>query len=449
MHLDFMLYSLLTGVVLLCMVPHHMLSVIRTSAIALTLWALCASIQLWWYMDMSGHGMQMLVVFPRMHVQFGLDVLGLSLVVLTTALFPICMLLLRTGAGVLTFLLLEVLLLGALVVLDMLGFYMLFESTLMLLFLHIGRYAYGSLEAAYKIVMYTMVGSLVWLFSLQNMFGWTSCLGVAADSSLDSAAGSGISGWGLLIVFAVKMPLMPVHLWLPEAHVAAPTAGSVLLAGVLLKIGGLGFLRWMIPLVPGFSRSVLPLIACAAAITFVVCTLSTIRQIDLKKIVAYSSISHMSLVVLTALCISDMSAAAATAMMISHGIVSPALFMLVGMLYERTHTKLLLNMRGIGNSMPILSSAIFLANIANLGFPPFPNFMAEMLCLVCLYNVHELCAFVFCAGQVLGAVYGFWAYNRLVHGVQSQATALDICRGEVLSLVPIIFGVLWLSVAVN
>lgn len=333
--------------------------------------------------------------------------------------------------------------------LDMLGFYVCFEATLMLLFLHVGRYAYGSLEAAYKIVMYTMAGSLVWLAVWQSWCGWTSLLGVGMGNLTEG--GNSVSagaGWGLLFVFAIKMPLMPVHLWLPEAHVAAPTAGSILLAGVLLKIGGLGFVRWMLPCVPGFSRAVFPLVACLGVVTLVLSSLSTLRQVDLKKIVAYSSIAHMSLVALTALCQGESSAMAATSMMVAHGVVSPALFLLVGFLYDRVHTKLIVYQRGLGSAMPLFSTVLLLANLANLSFPLFPNFIAEMLCVMCVFAIHELCAYVFCGCQVLGAAYAFWAFNRVVHGVKyhSQTAVLDLSRGEWMLFLPLGIGVLWLGV---
>jgi proton-translocating NADH-quinone oxidoreductase chain M len=384
----------------------------------------------------------MLVIFGRSHLAFGIDGVALSLMLLTTTLFPICMMLLRSVAGFMTFLLLEILVLAALCVLDLLGFYILFEASLILLFLLIGRAPYGSLEAAYKIVLYTMVGSLVLLptlFMIYSECGTTNVLYMTCASNHQT-----VLGWGLLAVLAVKIPLMPVHLWLPEAHVAAPTAGSVLLAGVLLKLGGIGFLRFMLPVVPEFCVSVLPLISCLCLVSFLFSTLSTLRQIDLKKIVAYSSIAHMSIVTLAIFSQSEFSAYSSSFLMVAHGLVSPALFLIVGILYDRAHTKFVLYFSGLGSSMPIGSTLFLLFTLGNLAFPLFPNFIAEVLCLVSLFAVHELLAYVFCICQVLGAAFGFWAFNRVVHGLPRGPA--DVTRTEFHTVLPLLVGVIWLGV---
>lgn len=453
---------------LLCFIPEHELGLIRSLSLLISMVPLWVTAYWWWNFDASGHGLQMLVILGRTHLCFGLDAVGLSLCVLTASLFPICIMLLRTVTGFLTFLLLEILILGALCVLDLLGFYILFEATLILLFLLIGRSPLGSMEAAYKIVLYTMAGSLVllpMLFCIYSECGSTNLLVVMSAQDLSNVAGAPVQtqrqmilGWGMLIVFAVKIPLMPMHLWLPEAHVAAPTAGSVLLAGVLLKLGGLGFIRFMLPALPVFSASVFPLVGCMCLVSFVFSTLSTLRQVDLKKIVAYSSIAHMSLVTLAIFSQSEFSAYSATYMMIAHGLVSPALFLLVGLLYERTHTKFLLYLSGLGSHMPMMSLYFLLFTLANLSFPLFPNFIAEMLCLVSLFAVHELLAYVFCLLQVLGAAYGFWAFNRVVHGVplvglepkgldtKGVKVSLDLSRVESSLVLPLLVGVLWLGI---
>lgn len=402
---------------------------------------------------------QMVCYLNKLHLSFGIDAVGLSLIILTTALFPLCLILMRTYAGILTFLLLEIVILGSLTVLDLLGFYILFEASLILLFLLIARTPYGSIDAAYKIVLYTMAGSLILLpviFMLYSEFGSTNLL--VLTTSLESngfneyytVARQLLLGWGMLAVFAVKIPLMPVHLWLPEAHVAAPTAGSVLLAGVLLKLGGIGFLRYMIPIVPGFTAWVFPLICTMCLCSFIFSTLSTIRQVDLKKIVAYSSIAHMALVTLSIFSMSEFSTYASTFMMIAHGLVSPGLFLLVGILYERTHTKFLLYFSGIGNHMPLFTIFFFLLTCANLSFPLSPNFIAEVLCLVSLFAVHELYAFIFCVAQVLGAVYAFWAFNRIIHGYSNgvfikNMGLVDLTRFEFFMVLPIMIAVIWLG----
>ena len=433
---------LLTFALSLCFIPESQAYVVRTWAFVATFLPLWAVTWMWWTFDASGHGLQMLVILGRSHLAFGIDGVALSLMLLTTVLFPICMMLLRTVAGFMTFILLEVLILGALCVLDLLGFYILFEASLILLFLLIGRAPYGSLEAAYKIVLYTMAGSLVLLptlFMIYSECGTTNVLYMTCASNHQT-----VLGWGLLAVLAVKIPLMPVHLWLPEAHVAAPTAGSVLLAGGLLKLGGIGFLRFRLPVVPEFCVSVFPLVCTLCLISFLFSTLSTLRQIDLKKIVAYSSIAHMSIVTLAIFSQSEFSAYSSSFMMIAHGLVSPALFLIVGILYDRAHTKYILYFSGLGASMPIGSTLFFLFTLGNLSFPLFPNFIAEMLCLVSIFAVHELLAYVFCICQVLGAAYGFWAFNRVVHGMPRGPA--DVTRTEFHTVLPLLIGVVWLGI---
>lgn len=438
----FITIFLLSFALCLFFIPESQAYVVRTWTFVATILPMWAVTWLWWKYDGSGNGLQMLVIFGRSHLAFGIDGVALSLMLLTTTLFPICMMLLRSVAGFMTFLLLEILVLAALCVLDLLGFYILFEASLILLFLLIGRAPYGSLEAAYKIVLYTMVGSLVLLptlFMIYSECGTTNVLYMTCASNHQT-----VLGWGLLAVLAVKIPLMPVHLWLPEAHVAAPTAGSVLLAGVLLKLGGIGFLRFMLPVVPEFCVSVFPLISCLCLVSFLFSTLSTLRQIDLKKIVAYSSIAHMSIVTLAIFSQSEFSAYSSSFLMVAHGLVSPALFLIVGILYDRAHTKFVLYFSGLGSSMPVGSTLFLLFTLGNLAFPLFPNFIAEVLCLVSLFAVHELLAYVFCICQVLGAAFGFWAFNRVVHGLPRGPA--DVTRTEFHTVLPLLLGVIWLGV---
>ena len=436
-------------------IPNSHYNIFRITSLLVTLIPLFWSLYLWSLYDSAGQTFQLVVYLSRLHMSFGIDAVGLSLVVLTAALFPLCVILMRTYAGIMTFLLLELVILGALLVLDLLGFYILFEASLILLFLLIARTPMGSIDAAYKIVLYTMAGSLVLLpiiFVLYSECGSTNLLVLL--TSLDnvlSADRQMIFGWGMLAVFAVKIPLMPVHLWLPEAHVAAPTAGSVLLAGVLLKLGGIGFIRFLIPTVPAFTATVFPIVACMCLASFLFSTLSTIRQVDLKKIVAYSSIAHMALVTLAIFSMSEYSVYSSTFMMIAHGLVSPGLFLLVGLLYERTHTKFLLYYSGLGSHMPVFAVLFFLLTCANLSFPLSPNFIAEVLCLVSLFAVHELYAYVFCVAQVLGAVYAFWSFNRIIHGYTNfgfyrNGMICDLSRYELSLVLPLMLGVIWLGV---
>lgn len=435
-----------------CMIPEHHINIIRSWSLCVSMVPLFWSLHLWATFDASGHSLQMVATLDRLHLSFGMDSVSLSLTVLTAALFPLCLMLMRTFAGCMTFLLLEIVILGALNVLDLLGFYILFEASLVLLFLLIARTPFGNIEAAYKIVLYTMAGSLILLpiiFIIYSECGSTNLLYIlCARDNVLSLERQSLLGWGFLAVFAVKIPLMPVHLWLPEAHVAAPTAGSILLAGVLLKLGGIGFIRFMIPALPTFTANVFPLVCCMCLVSFLFSSLSTIRQIDLKKIIAYSSIAHMAVVTLAIFSQSEFSAYSSTFMMVAHGLVSPGLFLLVGLLYERAHTKFLLYFTGLGAHMPVFSIFFFLFTLANLSFPLFPNFIAEVLCLASIFAVHELFAYIFCISQVLAAAYGFWAFNRIIHGMPSglgNSACVDLSRSEFALVLPLFIGVMWLG----
>jgi len=480
----------------------------RVSGMIVSFIPLVWSLWLYAIYDSAGDTVQCLNYVPLMHLSFGIDAVGLALVMLTSLIFPICVMLMRTIAGMITMLLLEYVILASILSFDLLLFYIAFEASLILLYLLIARpekltgkqYTkhtagdYSTMDAAYKIVLYTMAGSLLFLpviFILYSNYGSTNLFVLTCGGNPKlSTESQMLLGWGLFAVFAVKMPLIPVHIWLPEAHVAAPTGGSVLLAGVLLKLGGLGFIRYMIPIFPVFVVKVFPIIAAVCLISFLYSTLTTLRQIDLKKIVAYSSIAHMSLVTLAIFSLSEHSIAASTYMMVAHGLVSPGLFLLVGFLYERCHTKFLPYLTGLGSHMPLYATIFFILTLANLSFPLSPNFIAEVLCLVSVFAVHSLYTYVFCICQVLGAIYGFWTYNRVTHGylsyahmprttlhwhvptgdvekgdhvlplhlagfkmyvrtprkLQSQPTTIDLSRREFAMLLPILIGVIWLGV---
>jgi proton-translocating NADH-quinone oxidoreductase chain M len=410
--------------------------------------------------DGSGQTFQLLCHIPMIHLSVGIDVVGLSLIILTSIIFPICVMLMRTIWGIITMLLLELIILGSLLILDLLTFYIFFESSLILLYLLIARpekltniqYVkhynsnYSTIDAAYKIVLYTMVGSLLFLpviFILYSNCGSTNLLIlICSNNPTFNVSQQMFLGCGLFAIFAIKIPLIPVHLWLPEAHVSAPTGGSVLLAGVLLKLGGIGIIRYLIPILPVFVIKIFPIIVVMCVLSFLFSTLSTIRQIDLKKIVAYSSIAHMSLVTFTIFSMSEHSVTSSTFMMVAHGLVSPALFLLVGYLYERSGTKYLPYLTGLGSHMPIFAILFFILTLANLSFPLFPNFIAEVLCLLSLFAVHSLYSYVFCISQVLAAIYGFWTFNRIMHGYNSillkNVLITDLTRREFSIILPLL-----------
>ncbi len=450
-------------------IPSRNYAFFRTASLIVTFVPLGWVLYIWSLYDSAGQTFQLVCHIKSLHLSLGVDAAGLSLIILTAAIFPLCIMLMRTVSGILTFLLLELVILGSLLVLDLLFFYLFFESSLILLFLLIARperltakgysiyssqrFSYGSVDAAYKLVLYTLAGSLVFLpviLILYSHYGTTNLLLLVSSENSLSINVQFLLGFGLLAVFAVKIPLIPVHLWLPEAHVAAPTAGSVLLAGVLLKLGGIGIIRYLIPLFPAFVVTIFPLIALMCLSSFLYSSLAVMRQVDLKKIVAYSSIAHMALVTLAIFSMSEHSVASSTFMMIAHGLVSPGLFLLVGFLYERSHTKFYSYFSGLASHMPIYATLFFILTLANLSFPLFPNFIAEVLCLLSLFAVHSLYAYIFCICQVLGAIYGILAYNRIMYGynlnyLNKQTAIADLSRKELSLILPIMMGIFWLG----
>ena len=381
---------------------------------------------------------------------FGLDGLSLWMVLLTTFLMPLAILCSwisqknHSQAFMALLLILETCLLASFTCLDLLGFYIFYECSLLPMFLLIGLG--GSrprkVRAAYLLVIYTLVGSLAMLPCVLLMYsqaGSTSFLLLLTESW--APARQYVLWWGLFLAFAVKVPMIPLHLWLPEAHVEASTAGSVLLAGVLLKLGSYGLLRFSMPLLPEASAYYGPLVLCLSMVGLVYASLTTLRQIDLKKLVAYSS-----MVILALFTLNDLGAIAGTFLMLAHGVASPALFLLVGAMYDRAHTKALKYLGGAATAMPLYSLMFFLFSLCNMALPLTPNFVAEFLCL-CSVFTHHLGAFAAALiAVILSAAYTMWAYARVVHGMpkpQYFQAFTDLNRREFYTLVPLLILALW------
>lgn len=393
------------------------------------------------------------VVWIRLH--FGVDSLSLWMLLLTSFLMPLAVLCSwhtmkkNSYAFISLLLVLEAALFGAFTCLDLLSFYVLYESVLLPMFLLIGLG--GSrprkVRAAYLLVIYTLIGSLAMLPVVLYMY---STVGSTSFELLLhyswAPAMQYVFWWGLFLAFAVKVPMMPVHLWLPEAHVEASTAGSVLLAGVLLKLGTYGLLRFNLSLFPEANLYYGPFIIVLCILGIVYASFTTLRQVDLKKIVAYSSVAHINLVVLALFTGSLLGQVAASFQMLAHGIASPALFLLVGCLYDRTHTKALKYLGGAATAMPLFSALFFFFSLNNIALPLTPNFVGEFLCLCGIYgqNMYALCAS--CVGVLLSAAYTMWAYARVVHGMPKPyvlSGLADLNRREFWTLAPLVFVALW------
>ena len=459
----------LTGALLLCLIPSSETKLIRIVALSTTLITLLLCVNLWAnfvpnaqepFGNVVGFtaGWQGLVL---VRLLFGIDSLSLWMILLTQVLMPLTVLCSWTSMNkhlssfMALLLVLESFLFGAFSALDLLSFYVLYECSLLPMFLLIGLG--GSrprkVRAAYLLVLYTLVGSLAMLPCMLLMWsqvGSTSFMLLVQENW--EPARQLVLWWGLFLAFAVKVPMIPVHLWLPEAHVEQSTAGSVLLAGVLLKLGTYGLLRFNLSLFAYANAYYGPLILCLSLIGLIYQSLSTLRQVDLKKLVQYSSVAHMSMVTLALFTTSDLGMIQATFLMLAHGIQSPQLFLCVGALYDRTHTKALKYLGGAQTQMPVFSQMFFIFSLCNMAMPLTPNFVAEFLCL-CSVFAHNGTAL---AGQliavVLAAAYSMWAYARVVHGMPKPYafTALaDLNRREFWCFVPLILMTLWLGLQPN
>jgi NADH:ubiquinone oxidoreductase subunit 4 (subunit M) len=317
---------------------------------------------------------------------------------------------------------------------DILAFYVLFEACAVPLLLIISRgpgwHRFGGetsswqaplrhkLHAAYRLLCITVFGSLIVLPLLlllsqeQGSSRFAHLWWVGTGAGTPTYAGA-LLWCGMALVFGIKLPLLPVHLWLPEAHVAAPTAGSVLLSGIFLKLGGYGFLFLSLPLCTVAHVYLNPILWVLAWLGFALGSLATLRQVDLKKVIAYSSIVHMALLPLALFSMSEVSLTGSFLLMLAHGLVSPALFVLAGQMFDRHHTEFLVYLASRGFLMPLWRTLFLFMSLANAGLPLFPDFIAEFLLLQSLFAVHPWPAFAICAMLVLPSAYSFWTYARL------------------------------------
>jgi proton-translocating NADH-quinone oxidoreductase chain M len=317
------------------------------------------------------------------------------------------------------FLLLELLLILVFCVLDLVLFYIFFESILMPMMLIIG--VWGSRErkigAAYQFFLYTLFGSVFFLLAILAIYFETGTTDVQILLTTEFPMERQAILWlAFFASFAVKVPMVPVHTWLPEAHVEAPTAGSVILAGVLLKLGGYGFLRFTIPMFPEASVYFTPLVYTMSAIAIIYVSLTTLRQIDLKKIIAYSSVAHMAFVTLGIFTYNLQAIEGSILLMLSHGIVSSALFMCVGVLYDRHKTRIIKYYSGMIQVMPLFMSFFLIFTLANLSLPTTAGFVGEFLVLVGLFQSNKFVGVLASVGMVLGAAYAIWLWSRIACG---------------------------------
>lgn len=409
---------------------------------------LIVSLNLWLNFDSSLSTFQ--------HVTFwglplGVDGISLYFILLTTFLFPLCILatwgVLHTRLFLTCFLSIEILLILVFTVIDLLWFYVFFESILIPIFLVIGFIGIRArrVRAAYFFFIYTLVGSL---FILAAIFYISIVAGTTIYTSLCvhpfTFTEEKFLWLGFFLSFAVKVPIVPFHIWLPEAHVEAPTPGSAILAGILLKLGTYGFIRYSIPLFPLASTYYTPFIFTLGLIGVFYASLTAIRQTDLKRIIAYTSVAHINLVVLGIFSITTPGMYGCIIQSLSHGFVSSALFLLIGTLYDRFHNRFFLYYSGLVHVIPLFGVFLIIFTAANIALPGTSSFVGEFLLLVGIFKVNPIVSLLSAFSLILSGIYSLWLINRIIYGnlkIQYVIFFTDINRREVYAILPLVFAV--------
>ncbi|MCC6304036.1 MAG: NADH-quinone oxidoreductase subunit M [Rhodobacteraceae bacterium] len=440
-------------------------------ALVATLATFAASLVLLAGFDPANPGFQFVEERPwifGLTYKMGVDGIALPFVLLTTFLMPITILACwnvthRVKEYMIAFLVLETLMTGVFTALDLVLFYLFFEGGLIPMFLIIGIWGgRDRIYAAFKFFLYTFLGSVLMLVAMIAMYvdAGTTDIPRLLRHSFESGPIE-ILGWQIVggmqmllwlaffASFAVKLPMWPVHTWLPDAHVQAPTAGSVVLAAILLKMGGYGFLRFSLPMFPVASEIVAPLVFWLSAIAVVYTSLVALMQDDMKKLIAYSSVAHMGFVTMGIFAANRQGIDGAIFQMVSHGLVSGALFLCVGVIYDRMHTREIAAYGGLVNRMPAYAAVFSLFTLANLGLPGTSGFVGEFLTLVGIFQADTWVATVAATGVILSAAYALWLYRRVAFGdliKESLKTITDMDRREKTVFAPLVAMTLLLGV---
>jgi len=379
----------------------------------------------------------------------GVDGISLPFVILTTALMPICIIASWTSIQkrvkeyMIAFLVLETLMIGTFSALDLVLFYLFFEGGLIPMFLIIGIWGGPRrVYATFKFFLYTLLGSVLMLLAIMAMYWEAGTTDIV--TLLHHGFPLGLQKWAWIAFFAsfaVKMPMWPVHTWLPDAHVEAPTAGSVILAAILLKMGGYGFLRFSLPMFPSASHDFAPFIFVLSVVAIVYTSLVALMQEDVKKLIAYSSVAHMGFVTMGIFAATAQGISGGIFQMISHGIVSGALFLCVGVVYDRIHTREIAAYGGLVNRMPVYAAVFMVFTMANVGLPGTSGFVGEFLTLIGTFKVNTGVAFVATLGVILSACYALWLYRKMIFGVIDKPVLMgikDLGLREVIIFVPLV-----------
>ncbi len=434
---------------------------IRWAALFTTIVTFLLSLYAWALFDTGNPGFQLVEqrawLGNGLTYKLGVDGISMPFVLLTAFLMPFCIaaswesITHRVKEYMVAFLVLETFMIGVFVALDLVWFYIFFEAGLIPMFLIIGVWGgKRRIYASFKFFLYTLIGSLLMLLAMMAMWGVADTTDI--EQLLKTPFPSSMQTWlwlAFFASFAVKMPMWPVHTWLPDAHVEAPTAGSVILAGILLKMGGYGFLRFSLPMFPEASQYFAPMVWTLSVIAIVYTSLVALVQEDMKKLIAYSSVAHMGFVTMGLFAMNTQGVQGAVFQMISHGLVSGALFLCVGVVYDRLHTRDIAAYGGIVKVMPVYAVVFMVFTMANVGLPGTAGFVGEFLTLLGAFRANPWVALVATSGVIFSACYALYLYRRVVFGALEKpvlAGMKDLDAREMAMLIPLVVLTIWYGV---
>ena len=434
---------------------------IRWAALFTTLAVFALSLVVWQRFDASSAAFQLVEERPwfgsGIVYKMGVDGFSLPFVLLTTFLMPFAILASfesiekRVAEYMIAFLVLETLMIGVFCALDLVLFYLFFEGGLIPMFLIIGIWGgKRRVYASFKFFLYTLAGSLLMLIAILAMYRTAGTTDI--ETLLKTQFPTHMQTWlwlAFFASFAVKMPMWPVHTWLPDAHVEAPTAGSVILAAILLKMGGYGFIRFSLPMFPDASVYFAPLIYALSVVAIIYTSLVALVQEDIKQLIAYSSVAHMGFVTMGLFTLTPQGVQGALFLMISHGLVSGALFLCVGVIYDRMHTREISAYGGLVNRMPIYAVVFMIFTMANVGLPGTAGFIGEFLTLVGAFKASSFVALFATTGVILSAAYALYLYRRVVFGAlekASLASIADLTPREIVIFAPLVLLTIYYGV---
>ncbi len=434
----------------------------RNVALWTSLVTFAVSLLLWVNFDTTTPGFQFVekwVWLPEFNIDYHMGVDGISIffVLLSTLLTPICVLAsweaiqTRVKEYMIAFLVLETMMVGTFSALNILPFYIFYEGALIPMFVIIGVWGGPRrVYSAFKFFLYTMAGAVLMLLALLALYVSTGTTDI--PTLMRASVPVGLQYWlwlAFFASFAVKIPMWPLHTWLPDAHVEAPTAGSVMLAAVLLKMGAYGFLRFSVPMFPDATAYFTPFIFALSVVAVIYTSLVALVQTDMKKLIAYSSVAHMGFVTIGIFTLNMQGIEGAIFQMLSHGIVSAALFLIVGVLYDRKHSRLIASYGGLVHRMPTFAFVFMIFVLASVGLPGTSGFVGEFLSLVGAFQVNTMVALLAATGMVLAVAYMLWLYRRVIFGKlekEELKDILDLSPREIAVFAPLVILVFWMGI---